>query len=98
VLQVEIVSEREEVAGWAFVVQVLDDEGVLRRHEVTMAWADYNLWSASGGDEPAAVVAAVVRFMLSRVEHADDVPATFDASLARRRYEGADEAIPGLIG
>jgi len=97
VFQVEIVSERDEVAGWAFVVQVLDDEGSLRRHAVTMAWADYNLWSGSGSDEPATVVAAAVRFMLSRAAHPDDLPSSFDASLARRRHEGADREIPTLI-
>ncbi|MCP3903518.1 MAG: hypothetical protein GY715_07760 [Planctomycetes bacterium] len=97
-VQVEIVSEREEVAGWSFVVQVLDEDGTLRRHDVRMSWADYNLWSPSGGDEPVAVVAAVVRFMVSRLETADDLPSSFDASIARRRYEGADEVIPTLIG
>lgn len=97
VAQVEIVGEREGPAGWTFVAQVLDDDGRLRRHDVTLSWADYNLWSASGADEPAAVAAAVVEFLLSRCDP-DELRGSFDASIARRLHGDADDVLPGFIG
>jgi len=97
VAQVEIVSEREGRAGWVFTAQVLDEGGTLRRHDVNLAWADYNLWSGSGADEPARVAAAVLRFLLTKQE-ADEVPAQLDAATTRRRYPDADTEIPRLVG
>jgi hypothetical protein len=97
VAQVEILSERDGPAGWVFTAQVLDGEGVLRRHEVTLAWADYNLWSGSGADEPARVAAAVLRFLLTK-QKASELPSRLDAATARRRYPDADAEIPGLFG
>jgi len=97
VAQVEIVSERESRGGWTFTAQVLDDGGSLRRHEVNLSWADYNLWSGSGADEPAEVAAAVLRFLLTKLE-ASAVPARLDAATARRRYPDADARIPRLVG
>jgi hypothetical protein len=97
VAQVEILSEREGRGGWVFTAQVLDDGGSLRRHEVNLSWADYNLWSASGADEPARVAAAVLRFLLSK-QPASEVPARLDAATARRRYPDADARIPRLVG
>lgn len=97
VAQVEIVSEREGHAGWVFTAQVLDEGGTLRRHEVNLSWADYNLWSGSGADEPARVAAAVLRFLLTKLE-ASAVPARLDAATARRRFSDADAQIPRLVG
>jgi len=97
VAQVEIVSERDSRSGWTFTAQVLDDGGSLRRHEVSLSWADYNLWSGSGADEPAEVAAAVLRFLLTKLE-ASEVPARLDAATARRRYPDADAHIPRLVG
>jgi hypothetical protein len=96
VAQVEIIGEREEGRGWSFDVQVLHDDGTLGRHTVTLAWADYNLWSGTGADEPAAVVTAVVEFLLS-IQAPSDLRASFDASLARRLDANADTRIPSLI-
>jgi hypothetical protein len=97
VAQVEIISESEFQGGWRFEVQVLDDQGTLRRHHVSLAWADYNLWSSDGGDTPTKVAEAVVMFFLARIK-AMDLPPKFDASAARRRFSEADEVIPRLIG
>jgi hypothetical protein len=97
VAQVEIVSEREGRSGWVFTAQVLDEGGTLRRHEVNLSWADYNLWSGSGADEPARVAAAVLRFLLTR-QPASEVPPRLDAASARRRYPDADAQIPRLVG
>jgi len=97
VAQIEILSEQEQPGCWRFDVQVLDSAGALRRHAVSLSWADYNLWSQDGADEPARVVDAAINFLLSRTP-ADDLPAKFDASLARRRFADADRVIPTLIG
>jgi hypothetical protein len=96
VAQVEIVEEREQAGGWVFEAQVIDDAGELRRHRIDLAWVDYNHWSASGSDEPAAIAAAVLRFLLTR-QDAAEIRGRFDASLVRRLFEDADEHIPGLI-
>lgn len=97
VAQIEILSEVESPGCWRFEVQVLDNSGELRRHAVTLAWADYNRWSQDGADEPSRVVDAAINFMLARAD-AIELPAKFDASLARRRYADADRIIPTLIG
>ena len=94
--QVEITSESQMPNGWAFEAQVLDDVGVLRRHCVTLSWADYNLWSRSGSDVPAKVAEAALSFLLSRLKP-DEVPPRFDASMLRRRFPGVDAEIPQLI-
>ncbi len=94
--QIEIVSEHEGSVGWVFDAQVLDDEGSLRRHEIRLSWADYNLWSGAGADEPAEVADAVLRFMLSQTS-AGELRASFDASIVRRLYAQADQAIPSFI-
>jgi hypothetical protein len=96
VAQVEIISEREFQGGWAFDVQVLDDAGALSKHRVTLAWADYNLWSPDGADEPARVIEAVVQFVTSRTP-AHDLAEKLDASTARRRFADADARIPQMI-
>jgi hypothetical protein len=96
VAQVEILSESEMQGGWTFTAQVLADDGSLTSHRLTLSWADYNLWSADGGDQPVKVAEAVLAFLLSRMA-ALDVPAKFDASLARRRFADADECIPRMI-
>lgn len=94
--QVEIISEQELPGAWRFEAQVLDDQGRLSTHRITLSWADYNLWSADGADEPGTVVEAAVLFMLSRTP-AHDLAEKFDASIARRRFADADEVIPRMI-
>src|SRR4029453_15526027 len=53
VAQVEIISDGEDPKGWMFETQILDDGGLLSKHQLTLSWADYNLLSPDGGDEPA---------------------------------------------
>ena len=94
--EIEIVSEKEEPGGWSFQVRI--GEGA--RDDVTrtlrLSWADYNVWSDDGGDQPQAVAKAVALFLLSRMT-ASNVPATIDASTARRLFPSADDEIPKLI-
>ncbi len=91
---VEVVSERAFEGGWSFEVRFGDGAGVIRT--LRLAWADYDLWSNDGTDPPHAVAAAVAMFLLSRITAAD-LPATVDASTARRRFHDADKVIPTLI-
>jgi hypothetical protein len=91
-----MIAETEGRGGWTFEAQILDDAGALRRHRLTLSWADYNLWSTDGADEPAKVAEAAMMFLLARAAAAD-VPERFDASLLRRRFPEADQCIPGLI-
>ena len=91
---VEIVSEREFDGGWSFELRFGDGAGVTRT--LRLSWADYDLWSNDGSDPPHAVARAVAVFLLSRIT-ASDLPATLDASTARRRFPGADDEIPKLI-
>ncbi len=91
-MDVEVVSEQEYDGGWSFELRLGDD----CTRTVRLSWADYDLWSNDGGDPPHAVATAVVRFLLSRIT-ASDLPATLDASTARRRFPNADEQIPKLI-
>jgi len=96
VAQIEIIDEQEITAGWQFQAQILDDQGQLHLIQLTLAWADYNLWSPAGVDEPACVAEAVVRFMLSRSD-ASEIKTSLDASLVRRLHHDADAIIPSLI-
>jgi len=96
VANVEILSEQQSQRGWMFDAQVLESDGTLRRHQVSLSWADYNLWSPDGSDVPSRVVEAMLDFVLDRLD-GDNLPAKFDASLARRRFPDADATIPKLI-
>ncbi|MHC5026510.1 MAG: hypothetical protein ACYTGR_07085 [Planctomycetota bacterium] len=95
--QIEMLDESEAGSSWQFRLQVLDDEGTLRAHRLTLAWADYDHWAPGGDCSPAAVAAAVVDFLLQR-SGASNLRSSIDASLARREYPDADEVIPTLIG
>ncbi len=91
---VEVVSEQEFEGGWSFELRFGDGAGVTRT--LRLAWADYDLWSNDGSDPPHAVATAVAVFLLSRIT-ASDLPATLDASTARRHFHDADDEIPKLI-
>lgn len=97
VAQIEILSEHELAGAWRFEAQVLDEDGALRQHALTLSWADYNLWSQDGADAPARVADAVLHFLLLRGT-ASSIPPKLDASLARRLHGDADLVIPTLIG
>ncbi|HWB19936.1 MAG TPA: hypothetical protein VG711_06520 [Phycisphaerales bacterium] len=94
---VEVLAERETGSGWEFDMQVMNARGELERSTVRMGWADYNLWSPSGSDEPWKVAEAVVEFWIER--SADEaLPKSFDASLLRRKWGDADIEVPKRIG
>lgn len=90
---IDIHSEVQGPAGWSFAVEV-DSGSCHSTSQLKLSFADYNLWCASGSCAPADVARAVVTFML---KHGESLPATLDASLARRKFRHADEEIPTLI-
>ena len=95
--KVQIESEREEDGGWTFRLRLAAGAaGPPVRRTVRLAWADYDLWSADAADPPHAVAVAVVEFLLSRLSPSD-LPASIEASVARRRFPDADAEIPKLI-
>ena len=96
VAQVEVLSETEASGAWKYRVQVLDDAGALRTHEVTLSWADYNLWSGTGADEPAAIAVAALMVLLARHSPATLRP-RFDLSLVRRLVPEADALVPSAV-
>ena len=93
---IEIIREEERGGSWRFQSQWIDAGGSLRTCRLNLAWADYNLWSPDGTARPAAVAEAVLGFLLERLPE-DEVPASLDASLARRLDREADVQIPRLI-
>lgn len=94
--QIEIVSEQEQPTGWIFEIRMLDEHGSLHNYRLTMSWADYNLWSPDGADEPQQVAIAVLAYLASRLP-ASEIRPGFDASLVRRMFDDADDSIPRYI-
>ena len=93
----EIITEREHAGGWGYVVQMPSPKtGKLHQFTMQLSWADYNHWSTTGNDTPQSVAEAVLSFLLVRLEPYE-LPDKFDASFARRRFDDADQLIPGLI-
>lgn len=92
----EILSERESGQGWAFEVGVVTESGELERRRLTVSFADYNLWCPSGSRSPAHVASVVMGAMLGRTA-LKDVPASFDASLLRKRDASSDREIAERI-
>ena len=93
---IEVVSEQECKGGWSFELRFGDVDAAGVTRTLRLSWADYDLWSNDGSDPPHAVATAVAVFLLSRIT-ASDLPATLDASTARRRFPDADDEIPRLI-
>ena len=91
----ELIEEREAASGWTWTAQVVGPEGAMDRHEVRLAWADYDLW-CEGRRSPSAVAEAAYAFLL---EHAPELATRDRVDLAwtRRVRADADAVIPGLV-
>jgi len=96
-IDVTVEHEQEAGPGWLFRMRIATGDGPPATRRLTLAWADYNLWSGDGADPPHAVAAAVLCFVLGRMP-LDEVPDPLDAAWARRRFRDADGVIPGMIG
>lgn len=89
---IDIMNEQETSEGWVFAVGVIDNDGGLRRCELRMSYADYNLWCPGGSATPASVAEAVMEAALRRVK-VEVLPATFDGAVLRRGHPGVDAEI-----
>lgn len=92
---IDILRESDAARGWTFEASLSGPSGSRTVH-LHMSWVDYNIWSVDGGDRPADVARAVLRFLAEQepvLEWADRI----DAAQLRRRYPDADRAIPSLI-
>ncbi|WP_428388704.1 hypothetical protein [Mucisphaera sp.] len=92
--EIEIGSETEEGTRWHYPVTVYEG-GRAYRYEVTLGFADYDLWSR-GRAAPSKVVRAAFEFLLER-EGADEIMGKFDCSVIRRYFPEVDEALPKRV-
>ena len=63
---------------------------------LTLSWADYNLWSPDGTDEPQRVAEAVLSYLAAKTPLVEIGP-KLEASQLRRVFDDADDAIPNYI-
>ena len=96
VIQIEILSEHEIPVGWIFDAHFLAEGGELQPITLTLSWADYNLWSPDGTDEPQKVAEAVLSYLAAKTSLVEIRP-KLDASQLRRMFNDADDAIPKHI-
>lgn len=89
--RIEVISERESGPAWIFGIR---DRASQRTLEVSMSWADYDLWSPEGAHPPSEVAGAAAEVLLEALSAAAGaLPRRLDVSLARRHRRDADAAI-----
>ena len=91
---IEITTETEGSNHWIYQV-VVDDIGQLYNYEVTLSWADYDLWS-HGRVSPEKVVHAAFKFLLEN-ESASEILSKFDCSIIRRYFPNIDSELPTRV-
>ncbi len=91
---IEIGTETEGPNRWAYEVRVKQG-GETFDYNVTLSWADYDLWS-HGRVAPERVVRAAFEFLLSR-EPASSILPKFDCSVIRRYFPEVDAELPKHI-
>jgi len=90
-MQVEVISEIEEENGLTFSARLGE-----QTCELSLSWADYNLWSPDGTRSPSIVAGAVLRVLL---EHGpSEIPLHLDASILRRLIDGGDRLVHQQLG
>jgi len=93
--EIEIVTENEAGNRWTYHVRVFDG-GRKYDHQVTLSWADYDLW-CRGRLAPEKVVKAAFAFLLS-MEPASAILPRFDCSVIRRYFPEVDQQIGLFLG
>lgn len=100
-LRFDVLEEREDGRGWRFGIRATPTNGGGEAEpwlfDVRLGWADYNLWSPDGTDEPATVAAAVLRTLLETMPAAE-LRTRFDCSLIRRLIPDAEGQVRANIG
>ncbi|MBI1371104.1 MAG: hypothetical protein GC162_20940 [Planctomycetes bacterium] len=91
---VDVKTEEDTGHGWKFQVAV-DEDG--RRHDfdVTLNWADYDLW-CHGQVSPERVIKAAFAFLLSR-EPVGAIMRKFDCAVIRRYFPEVDKELKSLL-
>ena len=92
--EIDIKTETDGPNRWSYEVSVFDHG---RHHEfnVTLSWADYDLW-CHGRAQPQKVVQAVFEFLLQR-EPVTSILSRFDCSVVRRYFPEVDKKLPAMI-
>ncbi len=91
---IQIHSEQESNRGWSFAVRV-EDDGDIHDYDVTLSWADYDLWSR-GQVAPEKVVRAAFEFLLDR-EPPTAILQKFDCAVIRRYFPEVDKEIGSFL-
>lgn len=91
---ITIGTEQEASNHWRYDVTV-EDRGQSYHFDVTLSWADYDLW-CKGRIPPERVIQAAFAFLLER-EPASSILARFDCSVMRRYFSEVDEELPKLL-
>ncbi len=92
--EIEVGTETEQDNRWSYDVKVYDD-GRSYEYDVTLSFADYDLWSR-GRVPPSRVVEAAFEFLL-RNEPASSIMSRFDCSVIRRYFPEVDRALPKMV-
>jgi len=93
--EIIIHQEHRHDRRWQYDAEVREDSG-RHRFDITLSWAEYNLWCRSGDEPPQKVVKAVLRFLLER-ESASSILSKFDCSVVRRYFPEVDDQLPRMI-
>ncbi|MHC4996915.1 MAG: hypothetical protein ACYTGQ_17900 [Planctomycetota bacterium] len=93
--KIDVMTETDSPRGWTFEVRV-QEGGETREFEVTLSWAEYDLWSR-GQVAPERVVDSVFVFLLQN-EPLEAIKQRFDCAVIRRYFPRVDQELPGLLG
>ena len=92
--EIEIKTETELGRSWRYEVSVFH-EGRHHEYQVTLNWAEYDLWGR-GQFSPQRVVKAAFDFLLER-EPPSMIMSSFDCAVIRRYFPEVDKTLPGMI-
>ena len=92
--QIHVGTETEGASHWSYQVVVRDDQQTYD-YQVTLSWADYDLWS-HGRVAPEKVIQAAFRYLLER-EPASEILTRFDCSVIRRFFPNVDSELPRML-
>lgn len=91
---IEIITETEHNNKWTFEVRVFDG-GRTHDFDVSLGFADYDLWS-HGRVAPEKVVHAAFTFLLKN-EPVSAIMKKFDCSVIRRYFPHVDKELPKMV-